>query len=98
MPAQRVAGSIAVVPDDADQAAMNVSSRQRDKRVRSTFQVCIDPHGAVTGATMMESTGYPRYDARIARALAGWRYTPVEVDGRAITVCTVVTIHYAQIR
>lgn len=91
MPSKRIAGHAVVAPDDEDRAAIR---RTPDRRAASTWQLCLDRDGAVAGLTMMESSGFPRYDERVAAALATFRYTPVEVGGRRVAVCTVLTMIY----
>ncbi len=96
MPAQRIAGALNVVPDDADRIKIAQSGGMLERHVRATFQLCIDPDGAVAGLTMMETSGYPRYDEKIARSIAGWKYKPVEIDGSLVTVCAAISIIYIQ--
>jgi outer membrane biosynthesis protein TonB len=43
---------------------------------------------------MIESSGFPGYDQRVAAALAAWSYQPIEIGGRPAVVCTVVTIAF----
>ena len=45
---------------------------------------------------LLESTGLPRYDARIARAMMAWIDKPYVVDGVAIPVCSAATFIYTQ--
>lgn len=43
-----------------------------------------------------DAPGVAAYDAKIAAELAKWRYSPYEVDGKPVPVCTAVTFSYRQ--
>lgn len=47
--------------------------------------LCIDEHGAVESAALLE--GPARLEARIIRALLRWRYRPATIDGHPQPAC-----------
>jgi hypothetical protein len=86
----RVAGTKLVEPDDHDKKHLN------GKRLVGTFKLCIDETGHYERGVLLRSTGYPGYDAKIARTMMEWAYQPYVVDGGAIPICTAVTFIYTQ--
>lgn len=86
----RVAGTKLVVPDDEDKIHLN------RKRLVGSFRLCLDETGHYERGELLQSTGVPRYDAKIARTMMQWAYRPYVVDGVAIPVCTAVTFIYSQ--
>ena len=93
MERNRTAGDKNIVPGDDDKGAIRLAG---SPRIVGSFVFCVDPTGQVGGITMIRSSGIPRYDMRIARALAAWRYSPFMAGGRAFPVCSVVTFIYTQ--
>lgn len=89
----RIAGDRAIVPDDATKVA--IARTGRDKIVGS-LKLCVDETGTVTVVTLLKSTGFPDYDAKLEREMRTWRYRPYEVNGQAARVCTAVTFIYKQ--
>jgi len=47
-------------------------------------------------ATVLKSSGFPAYDARLVDEVRRWRYTPFVIDGRPTPVCSVVQFVYNQ--
>jgi len=93
MEKKRIAGSKILVPDDEDKDAI---LRSRKTRLESVFELCVERTGDVGWILMLQSSGFPRYDARIATGLAGWRFSPFTVDGSPVPVCTWITLIYVQ--
>lgn len=89
----RTEGEKNVRPSDDDKTAMWSSG---DHGAANTWQMCVDTSGRVASITMIVASGYPGYDERVAKALAGWRYRPIELHGRPVSVCGVVTFIYVQ--
>lgn len=89
----RIAGDKQVLPDDEDKLAIQASGQNR---VIGSFKMCLDVAGVPVEIVRLKSTGYPRYDEKIHRAMETWRYRPYLVDGVAKVVCTAVTFVYSQ--
>ena len=67
----------------------------KDKLV-GAFKLCLATTGSVSSVTMLKSSGFPDYDAKILREMRTvWRYQPYTVDAKAVPVCTAVTFIYA---
>lgn len=90
---KRIAGKKAIVPDDETKVAIETSRRHR---LVGSFRVCIDESGHVESAVPMRSTGYASYDREILQGIGRWAYSPFQVDGQAVPVCTAVTFIYTQ--
>lgn len=86
----RIGGTTLVVPDDVDKIALN------GRTLRGTFKLCLDETGHYEQGELMQSTGVPGYDAKIARTMMAWIYRPYVVDGAVVPVCTAITFIYQQ--
>lgn len=80
----RISGKSGIYPEDITVAQMQ---RLVAGSITSSFQLCLDASGAVTGVVMLESSGFPRYDARVQREMQGWRFEPYRVRGRPVATC-----------
>jgi TonB family protein len=89
----RLAGQTLVVPDDETKTRIQKAGVSR---VIGTFQFCVDEVGRVTDLSMLRSTGFPRYDGTILRAISQWAYAPYLDEGKPVAVCTAVTFIYSQ--
>lgn len=87
---RRVVGDSLVVPDDEDRMHLH------GKRVVGSFKLCLDETGHYERGLLLQSTGVPGYDAKIARTMMQWVYQPYVVDGVAVPVCSTVTFIYSQ--
>lgn len=90
---RRIAGDKRILPDDdtAQQIARGGAAQ-----VSGTVKLCLDSAGEVRSATVVKSTTFPGYDAKLEREMRGWRYQPYQLDGVAAPVCTMVTFIYRQ--
>jgi TonB family protein len=90
---QRIDGNTKISPDvlTATQIA-----RAGNPSVIGVFNVCIDSAGNVADISVLRSTEFSSYDAKIQREIRGWRYQPVTLDGKPSPACTVVTLVYQQ--
>lgn len=88
---QRVAGDPYIYPD-----ATTVTEMQRVgiDQIRVTVDVCVAATGNVTSATIKESSGYPAYDTKLTRAIAGWRYSPRSSGDHSAPMCSVVVFAF----
>ena len=68
----------------------------RDGRERSvgTLKVCIATDGGISAVSVVGSTKYEAYDAKLVAAARAWRYKPYTVNGTPMPVCGVVTFVY----
>jgi hypothetical protein len=89
----RIFGSPAIVPDDRTRTHI---LRARKSKVIGSFKLCLGLNGTVAEVTRLKSTGFPAYDAKILREMRTWLYRPYKVNGKAVPVCTAVTISYTQ--
>lgn len=89
---ERVAGDRVVVPDDGEMTRVR---DEKQSRVVGVFQLCLDEGGRHESAAVVKSTGLPRYDAKIVKALTKWRYRPHLADGVPVPVCTAITFIYS---
>lgn len=90
---QRVQGDKRITPDALTVAAILRSERSS---VIGVFNVCIDSKGDVADISVVRSTRFPAYDAKIQRQVRTWRYQPVLLGGLPAPVCTKVTFVYQQ--
>lgn len=87
----RISGSTQIHPTDVTKIAM-----QRDGRDKTigVAKVCVSETGAVTQASMMQSTKYPAYDAQLIAGIRSWTYKPYTAHGHNVKVCGTVTFVY----
>jgi TonB family protein len=89
--ALRVAGTTAIVPDDATVAALEGAP----DRLAATVKVCLTRKGAVKSVKVVESSGAPGYDAEVARTVkATWQFRPYKHKKKARAVCARVVVAY----
>ena len=89
----RIAGDKDIRPDDATKAAMVKAGKDN---VVTSLKLCLDQLGAITAVSLLKSSGFPSYDAKLMVTIrATWRYRPYFVNGQAHPVCTAVTFIYA---
>ena len=81
-----------IAPDEATRKAIRNSNKDR---VIASFKLCIDTRGDIASITMLKSSGFPRYDAKLQSEIGAWRYSPYQLNGAAVAVCTAVTFIYA---
>jgi TonB family protein len=90
---QRIDGNKLISPD-----ALTVASiiRAEKTNVIGVFNVCIDSKGDVADVSMVRSTRFPAYDAKLQRQMRTWKYQPVLLAGLPAPVCTKITFVYQQ--
>lgn len=90
----RIAGEKMISPED--NTKIEIQRSGKDKIVGS-FKICLDINGGVSSVTMLKSTGFSAYDAKIQNKMRGeWRYRPYMANGKAVPVCTAVMFIYSQ--
>jgi len=92
--ANRIAGDKAIEPDDPTKVMIERSGKTR---LVTSYKLCLDIAGTPAIVSMLKSSGYPAYDAKIMRTMRQWRYRPYLINGNAVPVCTAVTFVYSQI-
>lgn len=91
---EMVAGSKSIIPDDRDKVKITTSGSDG---VVGSFMFCIGETGAVDAVAVIDATGLPSYDDKIAKTIAStWKYKPYTYEGKALRVCTAVTFIYSQ--
>ena len=86
---QRLAGVKRIIPDEAVKTAM---SRAGQRRLVSTFKMCLSDAGIVESVEVLKSSGHQAYDRQVRSTILGtWRYRPFVVNGVEVPVCTSVT-------
>jgi serine/threonine protein kinase/outer membrane biosynthesis protein TonB len=92
--ANRIAGSKNIPPDATTQDAI---ARAGKTQVQASYKVCVNADGALTTISLLKSTGFPDYDAKIQNAMRSeWRYRPFVINGKPTPVCTALRFLYAQ--
>ena len=89
----RIAGNKTIVPDDMTK--LDIQQAGKDKII-GTWKLCITVAGDISSVTMLKSTGFPAYDAKVERGIRTWRYRPYQINGKPAPVCTAVTFIYSQ--
>lgn len=87
----RVSGTKSIVPDPPTRATM---VQAKKARVVAVMKVCIDDKGSVSSVTQLKSSGFPAYDRKILAEMQKWIYNPYKQNGRAVPVCSTVTLAY----
>jgi TonB family protein len=90
---QRIDGNKHIAPDVLTSAQID---RAGNPNVIGVFNVCIDSNGDVADISVLRSTAFSSYDAKIQREIRAWRYQPVMLNGKPSPACTVVTLVYQQ--
>jgi periplasmic protein TonB len=91
--AQRIAGEKNIYPDDVTK--MEIQRSGKDK-ITAAFKLCITAEGGVSSVSLIKSSSFANYDAKIQREMRQWRYRSVVVGGKPVPVCTSVTFVYSQ--
>jgi len=90
---QRISGEKRIVPSESDKLKI----RRDDKsQIIASLKMCLNTGGTVSRVSVVRSSGYPAYDAKIKGKMRQWRYRPFKVNGKAVPVCTSVTFIYRQ--
>jgi serine/threonine protein kinase len=92
--ANRIAGDKNIVPDGVTMTAIGRSGQDS---VVSTYKVCVTADGAINAVTLLRSTGFASYDAKIQDTIRrDWRFRPFVVNGKPAAVCTALRFLYSQ--
>jgi TonB family protein len=89
----RISGDKNIVPDDLTKVEI---SRSGKGKIVTSYKLCLSTAGSISSVSVLKSSGFPAYDAKIQREMRTWRYRPYVVDGKASPVCTAVTYIYSQ--
>jgi hypothetical protein len=88
--ARRIRGNPVIQPDPADAVVMAIE----DLGAVPVVKMCLDEKGNVAEATLLKSSCFAGYDAKILSQIRGWKYRPFLVDDRPTPVCTSVVFIY----
>jgi hypothetical protein len=89
----RTTGSVAIYPGDNVKAFLK---QQQIGRVVAMFELCIDETGTPRKIEILKSSCMKEYDDLITTTMSAWRYSPYQVDGEAVPICTAVNFIYNQ--
>jgi hypothetical protein len=89
----RISGVKQIEPDLETKA--QISADHRD-RVVASLKLCVAVDGIVSAVSLLKSSQYDAYDAKLAADIKNWKYKPFLVNGKAVPVCTAVTFIYSQ--
>jgi TonB family protein len=68
--------------------------RDGKDRTIGTLKLCIATDGGISSVSIVGSTKYPAYDAKLVSTARTWRYKAYTVNGRPMPVCSTVTFVY----
>ncbi len=91
--AMRISGDKNIVPEDVTKTEIQRSGKSR---LVIPVKICLSATGAVKSVSVMKSSGFPKYDAKIKREMQTWKYRPFKVNGKAAPVCSAITLIYVQ--
>ena len=87
----RISGDTQIQAPDVVKTEM---LRDGKDRAIGTLKLCIAADGGISSVSVMGSTKYPAYDARLVAGARTWRYNAYTVNGRPMPVCSTVTFVY----
>ena len=87
----RISGDTQIQAPDTVKTQM---LRDGKDRAIGTLKVCIAVDGGISSVSVLGSTKYPAYDAKLVAAVRGWRYRAYLVNGRPMPACSTVTFVY----
>jgi hypothetical protein len=90
--ANRLRGDKDIEPDAPTKAQIAKSGKDR---LIGSYKLCIDTQGAVATVTLLKSTGFSDYDAKLRREMQQWAYRPYVINGKATPVCSAATFIYS---
>ena len=92
--ANRTGGDKDIAPDENTQTEIG---RAGITMISGSFKICLTAEGAINTVSLLKSTGFPAYDAKIQDTIRrSWRYRPFMVNGKPAQVCTAVRFVYQQ--
>ena len=68
-----------------------------ERKLTATVKMCLGTTGRVNSLSVLDSTDYAEYDAKLLREMRAWRYKPYTVNGQAVPVCTAITFIYKMV-
>lgn len=69
-------------------------ARLRGEQGSVVLELSVDEHGAVSGLSVSDSSGYPELDAAAERAVRLARFKPARADGRAVASTARLTLTF----
>jgi len=90
---KRTSGRTSIAPDEDTRRAIHIAGVTR---TCPWFRICLDPSGVPSHVDVLRTSCFPRYDGQIVDTILQWRYSPFEINGAAVAVCTSVVLCYSQ--
>lgn len=87
----RISGETQIQAPDTVKTMM---MRDGKDRTVGALKLCIATDGAIKSVSILSSTKYEAYDAKLVSTARTWRYKPYTVNGTPMPVCGVVTFVY----
>lgn len=87
----RLSGETQVHAPDTVKTTMLRDGREKAVGV---LKLCIAGDGGISSVSIVASTKYEAYDAKLVAAARAWRYEPYTVNGTPMPVCGMVTFVY----
>jgi len=87
----RIRGSKQIDPDTSTKAEILKAGRTSTV---ASLKLCVDAKGSVSAVTILKSSGFPAYDAKLLLETRRWAYKPFLVRGTPAPVCTAATFIY----
>ena len=84
--ANRKAGNKDIIPDLATQNEIRKAGKDK---VIAAYRLCVTQDGDISSVTQLKSTGFARFDAKIANTIREkWHYRPFLIAGKRAPVCS----------
>lgn len=87
----RISGETQIHPSDVTKSQM---LHDGANRTLGTVKLCIAVDGSISSTSLISSTKYAEYDAKLVSTARTWRYRPYTVNGRPMPACSAVTFVY----
>jgi TonB family protein len=88
----RISGETLIAPPDVVKTQM---MRDDHKRSIGAFKLCLSETGDVTSVSVVASTKYAAYDAKLMATMRTWKYHPYMAGGTPMAVCSAISFIYS---
>jgi len=85
----RIAGDKRITPPEEIKALSPGS-------LKSSYKFCLAETGEVSDVKVLQPSPYRMYDEDVIRKILRWKFQPYLEDGKAIAVCSAITLIYSQ--
>ncbi len=90
---KRISGTPQILPPSRTQSAMRSGG---NTKIVAVVRLCLNAQGEVNRQSILKSSGYAQYDAKLLSEIRRWRYSPYLANGKPIAICSQVTFVYSQ--